>query len=42
MRKFTIAALLVTLGAVLTVALRRRNKEEIDLWREATSGADSR
>ncbi|KEZ36192.1 transporter [Frankia sp. CcI156] len=39
-RKVTVLALLASAGAALTAVRRRgRGKEEIDLWREATSAA---
>lgn len=40
-RKMTVLALVASAGAALTAVRRRRSKEEIDLWREATSAAGS-
>ncbi|MEX5637107.1 DLW-39 family protein [Parafrankia sp. FMc2] len=42
MRKFTLVAVAASAGALLTAARRRRNKDEIDLWREATSAQGNR
>lgn len=42
MRKFTLIAVATSAGALLTVARRRRNKDDIDLWREATSTQGTR
>ncbi|MCM3922736.1 DLW-39 family protein [Frankia sp. AiPs1] len=41
-RKMTVLALLAGAGAAFSAARRRsRGKEEVDLWREATSTAGS-
>ncbi|OAA21293.1 hypothetical protein UG55_10633 [Frankia sp. EI5c] len=42
MRKFTVVAVAASAGALLTVVRRRRDKDEIDLWREATSTQGNR
>jgi hypothetical protein len=40
-RKMTLLALVASAGAALSAVRRRKGKEEIDLWREATSAAGS-